>query len=293
MPEPVRPDPNAQEPGASEGAFRPRHAGLKAAILLVFGPLLVAGGIIWGRLLLPVKELQLAPRTPFEMARSDIAPPERVEAPMVTILEGSFLMGSAERNEAPAHRVQVAGFAIDPTEVSVADYRACVAARRCAADGLDGPGPCNWGAPGRENHPMNCVDWNDADIYCRWLGRRLPTEEEWEFAARGPAGRLYPWGPEAPDEGRACFLRGGTCPVGERAAGRTPEGVADLAGNVWEWTSSPYCNYGADGCASVERVVRGGSYSAREPARLRASQRSGHVVTVRETFLGFRCARGG
>jgi formylglycine-generating enzyme required for sulfatase activity len=293
MPSPVRPDPTSPEPEASEGLFRPKHAGIKAAILLVCAPLLVAAVIIGGRLLLPVKELKLAPRTPFEIARSDTAPRERVEAPMVALPAGSFTMGSTERNEAPPHPVAVAAFAIDPELVTVRDYRACVAARRCSADGLDGPGPCNWGAPGREAHPMNCVDWNEADIYCRWIGRRLPTEEEWEYAARGPTGRLFPWGSEAPDETRACFGRDATCEAGAHPAGRTPEGVADLAGNVWEWTSSPYCGYATPGCASVERVVRGNSFRAREPARLRASQRSGHVITSRETFLGFRCARGG
>jgi formylglycine-generating enzyme len=275
------------------GPLRPRNAGAKAAVLLVVGPLLLTAGIIGGRAALPVKELQLAPLVPFDLGSASAPPPALLDAPMIAVAPGSFEMGSTAKNESPPHRVAVAAFSIDATEVTVDAYRACVEATRCPADGLTEVAACNWATPGRGPHPMNCVDWNEADIYCRWLGKRLPTEEEWEFAARGPEGRIFPWGNSQPDEPTACFNRATTCPAGERAAGRTPQGALDLAGNVWEWTASPYCAYAVGDCGSVERVVRGGSYTAREGAKLRSSARSGHVITLRETYLGFRCARGG
>jgi formylglycine-generating enzyme required for sulfatase activity len=81
--------------------------------------------------------------------------------------------------------------------------------------------------------------------------------------------------------------------VGERPSGATPEGVRDLAGNVWEWTSSPYCPYDKPGCESPQRTVRGGSYTAKEASKVRAALRSGHIVTLREQYLGFRCAKEG
>lgn len=289
------PEPPPQEGPATDddalARIAPRGRGLRGAALLLGVPFLLIVVIIGGRLLMPVKELKLAPLVPFDAGHADEPPPAMRDAPMVALQGATFTMGSAEKNESPAHPVAVASFSIDPREVSVADFRACVAAGRCAVDALASLPGCAWGTPGAEQHPMNCVDWNEADIYCRWLGRRLPTEAEWEFAARGAAGRAYPWGNQPPSAERACFERGDTCPTGSRPSGATPEGVHDLAGNVWEWTASPYCPYSRPDCDSVERAVRGGSYTAREGAKLKATVRSGHVATLRERYLGFRCAR--
>jgi iron(II)-dependent oxidoreductase len=122
---------------------------------------------------------------------------------------------------------------------------------------------------GFERHPVNEVTWNGARRYCAWRGARLPTEAEWEAAARGREGRRYPWGSAPPDANRAVFGRRSneTGAAGERAAGATPEGVHDLAGNVAEWTSSLYRPYPyraeddrEDADAPGERVTRGGDH---------------------------------
>jgi formylglycine-generating enzyme required for sulfatase activity len=269
----------------------PRGRGVVGMVLTLAAPCVLIGIILGGRGVMPVKEMKLAPLVSFEAPKYGAPPPALAATPMVTVPAGTFSMGSTEKGESPVHSVDVAAFRLDPDEVTVADYRACVDANRCPADALTSLPGCNYGDRARDRHPMNCVDWNEAEIYCHWLGRRLPTEEEWEYAARGAAGRLYPWGNAAPDESRACFGRDATCPVGELTAGATPEGVRDLAGNVWEWTSSAYCPYDKPNCESAQRTVRGGSYTAKEGAKLRAALRSGHVVTLRERYLGFRCAK--
>jgi formylglycine-generating enzyme required for sulfatase activity len=139
--------------------------------------------------------------------------------------------------------------------VTVAAYRLCVRASACAPP-IKHEG-CNWEQRGRDDHPINCVDWAQANAYCAWMGKRLPTEEEWEYAARGREGRRYPWGDEAPgptrvnvcdkecrrmaERGRgqlppimfeASDGWGSTAPVGSYPAGNSPFGVADMAGNI-------------------------------------------------------------
>ncbi|MGQ0546060.1 MAG: formylglycine-generating enzyme family protein [Betaproteobacteria bacterium] len=157
--------------------------------------------------------------------------------------------------------------------------------------------------PGFEQHPVNEVTWHGAAAYCRWRGARLPSEAEWEAAARGRAGRTYPWGEEPPDPRRAVFARRSneTEPVGSRPAGATPEGAHDLAGNVAEWTSTlyrPYPYRADDGRehpdAPGERVTRGGDHVFdSEPERLRAAFRAGfsRAVDAGHRHIGFRCAR--
>jgi hypothetical protein len=136
------------------------------------------------------------------------------------------------------------------------------------------------------NCPVTGVSWFEASAYCAWGGARLPTEPEWELAARGHAGREYPWGDEGPDERRANFdMRVGyPTPVGLYPAGATPEGVADMAGNVWEWVEGWY-----DRDEEV-RVLRGGSFDY-GIEDLRSVGRDGGAPALKDNLIGFRCAR--
>ena len=246
---------------------------------------------------------------------------------MVDSPGGTFTMGSdgaeASANEKPLHEVKVAAFRLDKTEVTVADYAACVAAGRCSEPTayLDERGSfrscCNWRHPDRRReHPVNCVDFHQATAYCAWRGKRLPTEEEWEYAARGGAeGRKYPWGNAAPGPNliNACGTEcpgnlvakrfhvvapmyaaedgwPETAPVGSFPAGASKHGALDLAGNVWEWTATRYASY--DGKAREDkRVLRGGSWGGGDPSTERASYRFRLGADSRGQFLGFRCAK--
>jgi hypothetical protein len=181
---------------------------------------------------------------------------------------------------------------LDATEVTVTAYGQCVAAGACSTANLQrsdwGPASyCNWHRPGRERHPMNCVDQAQAATFCAWAGQHLPTDDEWE-AALGPS--TYPWGEAAPDGTRACVSSldaSGTCPVGSRPP--NAEGRYDLAGNVQEWTSTRACPT----CTGF--INRGGAFSGGWASAI--SQRFGHLRGVDEaahrgSYLGFRCASG-
>ena len=171
---------------------------------------------------------------------------------MVHVPGGTFEMGSieGESDEQPVHTVVLDGFWIDRTEVTNALYHRCVEANACQA-----PTVCDWGAPTyarveHADHPAVCVDWYGAEAYCEWAGARLPTEAEWEYAARGSQGWAYPWGnefdgtrlnycdvnceenwaDETVDDGYAR-----TAPVGGYPDGASWCGALDMAGNVWEW----------------------------------------------------------
>ncbi|HSE94624.1 MAG TPA: SUMF1/EgtB/PvdO family nonheme iron enzyme [Methylomirabilota bacterium] len=157
--------------------------------------------------------------------------------------------------------------------------------------------------PGFEDHPVNEVTWRGARAYCAWRGARLPTEAEWEAAARGRVGRSYPWGHEPPTAARAVFGRRSneTERVGSRPPGATPEGIQDLAGNVAEWTSTlyrPYPYRRDDGREDLEtpgeRVTRGGDHVFDStPEKLRAPFRAGfsRATDVGHRHIGFRCAK--
>jgi len=179
----------------------------------------------------------------------------------------------------------VAAFSIDRTEVTTAAYAACVKSGKCtkAATWED----CNAGVAGRENHPINCVDWNQAKAYCEAQGQRLPTEKEWEYAATGGDGRTYPWGNAEPSnqlcwDGEGSGNRQSTCAVGSYPNGNSPFGLSDMSGNVWEWTSS------ASG--SSFRAYRGGSWQSVDPSIVRSASRSWDSSTNPHDYLGFRCA---
>jgi len=227
----------------------------------------------------------------------------------VSIPAGTFLMGSPDgvggANEHPQHRVTLSAFSIHRTEVTVASYEACQRAGSCTAP--DRSEPCNSGVAGRSEHPINCVDWNQASAFCGFVNGRLPTEAEWEYAARGTDGRTYPWGNEEPNDRRlrwsgvcgtvGCI--GSTSTVGNYPSGASPFGLQDMAGNVWEWTADWVGPYGSDannprGPSTGEyRTSRGGGWHDDQSAWVRAAVRNwGGPASRYDFFLGFRCARG-
>ena len=233
---------------------------------------------------------------------------------MVKVPAGAFLRGSPDgegnADERPQKSIHIDAFEIDKYEVSVAEYRRCVEAGRCSERHLKGyewPGQdykesewCNWGRSGSDEHPINCVDWNQATAYCTWVGKRLPTEAEWEKAARGTDGRKYPWGNEAPDCGKVkqTGCGAGTAPVRSYEGSPSPYGAVQMAGNVSEWVidwyqkdyaSSPARNAAGPSSGSY-RVFRGGCWGNDE-RHLRAAVRIYSTPTGRHYGLGFRCAR--
>lgn len=222
-------------------------------------------------------------------------------SPTILIPGGTFQMGTSpdgggEPDEAPLHRVTLRSFFLEETEVTVRAYRNCVAMQQCKAPLGVGVDPhCNWGQVDKEEHPVNCVDWAQARAYCGWLGRRLPTEEEWEYAARGSRGSTYTWGQEVPSA-QLCWRMGGTCRVNlyPKTLFGAPDqqGLADLSGNVWEWTDSPFCVYPDKSiCEASVRIVRGGSWSRGRSSNVRAAYRGSFDQRDWYSGLGFRCAR--
>lgn len=221
----------------------------------------------------------------------------RDQVEMVAVPAGEFLMGSddpeADQDERPVTRVFVEAFWIDKFEVTNARYRRCVEAGACSV-----PVGAAYHDLARADHPVAVVSWGQAVGFCRWAGKRLPTEAEWEKAARGTDSRRYPWGDRfAADRANAGYTAG-TVPVGSHPRGASPYGVMDLAGNVWEWTSSlyrPYPYRAGDGREDLDapgaRVNRGGSWYY-DPRYVRATYRAnaGHLYR-RIGDLGFRCAR--
>jgi formylglycine-generating enzyme required for sulfatase activity len=214
---------------------------------------------------------------------------------MVLIPGGTFTMGSSDsdaHNDEKPHQAEVGTFCMDRTEVTVQSFRPSE-----SAGDLNPYPQCNWGKTGRQNHPINCVPWEEADKYCRGVGKRLPTEQEWEYAARGGAEqRKYPWGPAAPSSSNACWNRSdNTCEVKSFPPGAF--GLYDMAGNVWEWVQDwygPYPVFGSKNYAGPSsgwfRVDRGGSWYDSGASSLRGSGRF-RSPTARNSTLGVRCAR--
>ena len=229
-------------------------------------------------------------------AKADAEKPKcKPDSGMKPIPAGTFTMGSddGDDKEKPSHQVNVAAFCIDMTEVTTAAYAACVINRKCRP--ADTGGSYNSGVAERENHPINGVNWYQASIYCKTQGLRLPTEEEWEYAARGTDGRIYPWGNAEPSE-QLCWNRKGvskpnsTCAVNSLPKGDSPFGLADMAGNVWEWTSSGDTSSYAEKRSAQTRVSRGGSWYNTSPSGVRSAFRGGVDPAYRLDDLGFRCA---
>lgn len=223
----------------------------------------------------------------------------------VAIPGGQFDMGStASGLEQPVHAVNVPAFDISQTEVTVAQYMGCVEAGTCTAPETWGDG-CYWQDPQRAHSPVNCVSWHQAVAFCQWQGGRLPSEAEWEYAARSGGQALsYPWGAESPSCDLAVFDVGGPgcgtglpSPVCSRPDGNTAEGLCDMGGNVFEWVQDGWqANYNdapSDGSARPGslKVVRGGGHVS--PADdLRPTWRGVYFgAEYNNTFLGIRCAR--
>lgn len=198
--------------------------------------------------------------------------------------------GPVREDELPQHVVDVEAFELSLTPVTVAQYAAYAA--EAGIDALD---------DGPPDHPVTLVDWFDARGFCAWAGGRLPTEAEWEKAARGADARRFPWGPEE-DASRASvgagIKHGCAEPVDRRASGASPYGLLGMAGNVWEWVSSAYAPYpyeAADGredpAADCERVLRGGSFASPGLDHARCAMRSRSRPGRRQRHIGFRVAR--
>jgi eukaryotic-like serine/threonine-protein kinase len=295
---------------AGESAGRLRRGLVLAAI----GGVVVAGGALLS-------------------SRARPTPSTGTPAGMVVIEGATFPMGSPAEgdtpsDETPRHAVAVAPFWLDITEVTVKAYAACATCEApplvAESEGVTPNGRSFWSQfcnrPGSSDHPINCVDWHHARAYCETLGKRLPTEAEWELAARGKDAEAFPWGAAPPSGQRlnACGVEcsrmlterleavgkppwprmyddddsaPATAPVGRYPAGASPAGVMDLAGNVWEWTESHYCPYGKEDCDDSRRVLRGGGWDTVESQYLRAAHRLPSAPTARGWSIGFRCAK--
>ena len=224
----------------------------------------------------------------------------------IPIEAGPFRMGADKKdgedaldNESPVHEVYLNAFRIGRYPVTVKEYREFVESDAYG----DFQEPEDWEEQKQHpNRPVVGVSWHEAKAYCESVGGRLPTEAEWERAARGVEGRKYPWGNDAPDASRANYTEGTPghpTPVGLYPAGATPERVCDLAGNVWEWVADWYDDRyyvhsprenpkGPEG--GTLRVVRGGSWDS-NPRFLRGACRSGSRPGDRGVVIGFRCVR--
>jgi formylglycine-generating enzyme required for sulfatase activity len=222
---------------------------------------------------------------------------------MALVPAGEFTMGSSmgSADEQPEHRVSVGAFYMDLYQVSIRQYARFVEATHHDV-------PPDWSVMNRPQHydrPIANVDWADAVTYCKWAGKRLPTEAEWEKAARGTDGRTYPWGNVHPTRLHATAGKeiwsnhSALTPGGMLEEGKSPYGIYDMAGNVWEWvsdwydqdyykTSPPQNPTGPP--LGTHKVIRGGSWGSNADG-LRSAERETHVPSFRGFGTGFRCAK--
>ena len=221
----------------------------------------------------------------------------------VVIPEGSFMMGCNEAvdddclsDEYPYHEVFLDGYYIDRTEVTQEAFKDCVDTGVCNMP------DCNWDPSGTPDHPVVCIDWYDAKTYCEWAGKRLPTEAEWEKAARGTDGRKYPWGNESP----TCDLVvGDNCTEDVQSVcsrspvGDSPYGLCDMTGNVWEWVADWYdsdyyetspTDNPQGPISGYSWVERGGSFDASGGVGMLRTSGRGYG-TYAALGVGFRCVR--
>lgn len=212
------------------------------------------------------------------------AAPTECPPDMVHIAGGPMRLGQKT--------LQIADYCLDQREVTAAEYGACVERGACNDEGLECDDAWTFHKPELASHPINCVSWEQASAFCREVGKRLPTFEEWEWAAQARTEeRRFAWGSADPDPDQICWSNGssrsGTCEVGQFPKSRTPQGVDDLFGNVWEWLT-PRERSG------VPNVSRGASWQNDSIDTLEGDNAGGFVRGfVRNDVVGFRCARGG
>lgn len=249
-----------------------------------------------------------------------------VEARMVYIEAGEFIMGTSQeqaelivkklRNwqlswfdrEMPQRTVHLDGYWIDKYPVTNAGYKAFIDATGHQVPWQSAPlaGPYNWDRSsksypwGKAEHPVVLVDWHDACAYAKWAAKRLPTEAEWEKAARGTDGRIWPWGNEWDPTlcNNGMGLSRGTTPVTAFEKGASPYGVVDMAGNVWEWAADGFdVRYHRNSSRSnprgsgTDKVIRGGCFYDETPELYRCAVRDEVGPDVWEMYRGFRCAK--
>jgi eukaryotic-like serine/threonine-protein kinase len=320
--------------------------GVAAVAVLGIGAFLVLGK---GTGNSPSAEAAPTKPAPSAAVAAALPPPSASAAPaaacpdnMVLIPAGQFFMGSDAKdalpNQKPSHNVTLAGFCMDLHEVTAKQYQACSDNGKCrrVTPEVDWPNItpndkkvysplCTIADPAKADHPINCLNWEMANTYCKNNDKRLPTEAEWEYATRGPDGRVYPWGDEAPTEkhlnacGTECLAWAKqnkvsqqfpgalyqaddgfptTAPVGKFPAGRSRFGPYDVVGNVWEWVADWDGAYWAadqknpSGPDSGEkRVIRGGGWNGSFPEWLHPSFRFAQAPSAQSHGVGFRCAK--
>jgi len=275
------------------------------------------------------------------------APATPCPSGMALVPGGKFFMGTDAddpvlQTARPAHPAVVGEFCMDLREVSLGDYRQCSTKGECKRAYRESTWPkgstseadwklqmeahselCNESRDDRDAHPVNCVDWAQAQRYCEWRGATLPTEAQWEFAARGSDGRVYSWGDALPSR---AHMNGsgaeyvawratkglpshatlypdddgfvGTSPVGSLNEGATQHGLFDMAGNVFEWTADEFTPYPAkDGTPAAappagakRRVIRGGAFNSFQPQFADPALRFPQAEDAHTHGIGFRCA---
>jgi formylglycine-generating enzyme required for sulfatase activity len=347
----------------SAGLVRTQRPSVAASLLAQKGPLvaavavgalLSAGAAAWRTRKLSTAGAPAASASAVPTASSSIAPPPSppsVAPPpppascpddMVLIPAGEFFMGSDEKyapgHQQPRHNVNLPGFCMDLYEVTAKRYLDCASDGKCrrGEDEVDWPNItpsekkiysvlCTRSDPEKADHPVNCVTWEMAHTYCNNNDKRLPTEAEWEYTTRGPDGRLYPWGDEAPTErhlnacGTECLawakqsgvLRqfpgtlyqaddgfATTAPVGKFPAGRSRFGPYDVVGNVWEWVQdwegvySPEDQTDPQGpSGGTKRVIRGGAWNGSFLEWIHPAFRYAQDPQSSSHGVGFRCAK--
>ncbi len=334
-----------------EVTSKPAGGGRVLLLVAIVGLAIAAGagvtlGILRHGAASAVASSSAAPPPPPPHASASAAPAAACPTGMIKIDGGEFFMGSSDPhaldNEKPPHSVKLTPYCIDRTEVTVAAYKSCSDTGKCIVAGRENffggfdalasnvratlNGLCNVNEPSsKAMHPINCVDWEQAANYCTRRGGRLPTEAEWEFAARGPDGRAYPWGDDPPSArfinacGTECTAWGKknhldgiatfapmykdddqfptTAPVGSFPDGKSRYGLVDVVGNVWEWTGDFYAEYTKDPQidpagpkSGDDRVARGGAWNGSDPSWVRPTFRFHFPPASRSYGIGFRCA---